>query len=259
MSTGSVIDTLPTRAVLGCNHAGQTLFTWEQGYTAPEIKVWDVSVSPASLLNSGGLFGGGCSSAHDLYQTRYSPDGLRAYFTIDGCTESYDGRVPAFDAYSLLKIGSFLLEWEPNAIALSPDGNQLFATHGRIVINPTFPTEDRHDRDIPDIHVFDTLTFEEVDRLSVPGGLVEDYVFEEYGDRTLAVSPDGLIQLANVGTAPNQDLILLRLESTPAVLDIAIDIKPGSEDNTINPYSQGGVWVAALSNNSFDVVRDETG
>jgi YVTN family beta-propeller protein len=255
LNTGTVVDTLPTRAVLGCNRAGGTLFTWEQGNTYPEIKVWDLSSSPESLLNSGNIFGGGCSSEPDRFQSRFSPDGSHAYFTVDGCSESYDGRLPAFDALELTNIGSFLLDWEPNALALSPDGTQLFATHGRIVSNPTFPVEERHDPDAPDIHVFDTMTFEEIDRLSVPGGLIEDFFITEYGDRSLAVAPDGSTLFANVGTAPNQDLVLLELHTSPISLNVSIDIKPGNEDNIINPRSSGGIWVVVLSDNEFDPLQ----
>ena len=255
LNTATVIDTLPTRAVLGCNRAGGTLFTWEQGNTYPEIKVWDLSSSPELLLNSDNIFGGGCSSEPDRFQSRFSPDGSQAYFTVDGCSESYDGRLPAFDALELTNIGSFLLDWEPNALALSPDGTQLYATHGRIVLNPTFPVEERHDPDAPDIHVFDTVTFEEIDRLSVPGGLIEDFFITEYGDRSLAVAPDGSILFANVGTAPNQDLVLLELETSPISLNVSIDIKPGNEGNIINPRSRGGIWVAVLSDSEFDPLQ----
>ncbi len=253
--TRTVVDTLPTRAVLGCNDADGTLFTWEQGFTFPEIKVWDVSASPGTLVNVGNIFGGGCSSEPDRFKSGFSPDGSRAYFTVDGCSEASDGRLPAFDATNLTSIGNFLLDWEPNSLALSPDGARLFATHGRIVLNSTFPGEERHDRDIPDIHVFDTTTFDEIDRLPVPGGLIEEFFITEYGDRSLAVSPDGLVLFANVGTAPNQDLVLRNLNASPVPVNVSIDIKPGNRSNIINPGSRGGIWVAVLSDSEFDPLK----
>ena len=252
---GTVVDTLPTRAVLGCNNAAGTLFTWEQGFTFPEIKVWNVSTSPGMLVNIDNIFGGGCSFESDRFQSVFSPDGSRAYFTVDGCSESADGRLPALDATTLTSLGSFLLEWEPNALALTSDGTRLFATHGRIVGNPTYPIEERHDRDDPDIHVFDTATFDEIDRLSVPGGLIEDFFINEYGDRSLAVSPDSSVLFANVGTAPNQDLVLRDLDTSPVPLSVVIDIKPGNTSNIINPASRGGIWVAVLSDSEFDPLK----
>jgi hypothetical protein len=74
--------------------------------------------------------------------------------------------------------------------------------------------EDRHNSYDPDIHVFDTTTFEAIERLPVPGGPLETLFFQEYGDRSLDVTPDGSTLLANVGTAPNQDLALISIGPT---------------------------------------------
>jgi hypothetical protein len=44
-----------------------------------------------------------------------------------------------------------------------------------------------------------------------------------------------------------------RLQVEPAVIEIAIDIKPGSDSNNINPFSGGVVPVAVLGSDAFDV------
>ena len=95
-------------------------------------------------------------------------------------------------------------------------------------------------------------------RLSVPGGLHDDFHITEFGDRSLVVASDGSTLLANVGTAPNQDLTLFAPGTSPISQNVAIDIKPGNESNIINPHSRGGIWVAALSDNGFDPLQIDT-
>jgi hypothetical protein len=43
------------------------------------------------------------------------------------------------------------------------------------------------------------------------------------------------------------------LVSGPPVLEIALDIKPGSDPNSVNPFAQGVIPVAILGSDSFDV------
>jgi len=50
-------------------------------------------------------------------------------------------------------------------------------------------------------------------------------------------------------TGPGQ---AFRIQGTPAVLDVTIDIKPGEDPNPINPKSQGNISVAILSTSSFN-------
>ncbi len=47
---------------------------------------------------------------------------------------------------------------------------------------------------------------------------------------------------------------ILTLAMTPSVLDVAVDIKPGSSENRINPRSQGVIPVAILGSDTFDVM-----
>jgi hypothetical protein len=44
----------------------------------------------------------------------------------------------------------------------------------------------------------------------------------------------------------------IAITPAPMVLELAIDIMPGDDRNRMNPLSQGGVWVAILSDEGFD-------
>ena len=172
----TVVGTLESSEVLGCNRVKNELVTFEQAYSYPPTKVWDVSVSPPQLLRSEHIFGGGCGSDRRGYQASFNPDGSQLYTMLDNCTTTEDGLLPGFYTETLTPAGSFLLEWQPTAGTLSPDGSRYFAAHGSLVINPTFSTIERHDRLAADIHVYDGRSYTELARFPlsgqpVPGGL----------------------------------------------------------------------------------------
>jgi hypothetical protein len=51
----------------------------------------------------------------------------------------------------------------------------------------------------------------------------------------------------------NLDVTVLLNQSSPPILAVEIDIKPGSDPNSINPFSRGVIPVAILGSDSFDV------
>jgi hypothetical protein len=60
---------------------------------------------------------------------------------------------------------------------------------------------------------------------------------------------------SSVEEVHRNDSMIFTVESTPPVLEVGIDIKPGSTPNTINLGSKGVVPVAILSSDTFDATQ----
>ncbi|MBI4227162.1 MAG: hypothetical protein HY600_02685 [Candidatus Omnitrophica bacterium] len=82
------------------------------------------------------------------------------------------------------------------------------------------------------------------------GGAADDTALDVLpGDQDLYLAGDSRSVVGGGNSAGQADLMLLRyaLNRPPPLLTVAIDIKPGSEENPINPAAKGTIPVAILS------------
>jgi hypothetical protein len=133
----------------------------------------------------------------------------------------------------------------------------------------------------PEVTIYD-LNMNEIDALTVTAGepftligvargdtpflyhwfQIKDGVQESIADGTSylidhVISATGeylvIFEVTNVYGYPGRDSAVVTVEAAPpAVLDVAIDIKPGSDPNSINLRSKGNVPVAIFSTPAFD-------
>jgi len=85
---------------------------------------------------------------------------------------------------------------------------------------------------------------------TVPAGLINPYILAAGGAHTCAIDDNGVTCWGNdswqQSTVP-KDLIFTN------VVEVEIDIKPGSDTNSLNPFSRGVIPVAILGSDTFDV------
>lgn len=80
--------------------------------------------------------------------------------------------------------------------------------------------------------------------------------------RTIAYTRPGVYQVIAELTDEQGDSsrsVPIGVRVDPRLVSVAIDIKPGDEQNSLNPRAQGGIWVAVLSASGFDPQQIDVG
>jgi len=85
----------------------------------------------------------------------------------------------------------------------------------------------------------------------VGGKVTTDLGAGSGGAQALVLQPDGKLVAAG-SSADGFGLARYEGDESPLVLEVVIDIKPGSDTNRINPKSHGKIPVAILTTESFD-------
>jgi uncharacterized delta-60 repeat protein len=136
-----------------------------------------------------------------------------------------------------------------SGLVLQPDGKLVVA--GNVCQGSLFEVESCHfgiARHLPDGRLDPTF--------GTGGKLTTDFGNFD-GASALVLQPDGkLVAAGSAVSGGDLDFALARYESQ-LVLEVAIDIKPGSSPNTINPKSNGVIPVAILTTESFDATLVE--
>ena len=128
-----------------------------------------------------------------------------------------------------------------SALVLQPDGKLVAAGHGGFS-----ETEE-------DFALVRYLPDGRLDPSFGTGGKLTTDVGAFSGASALVLQPDGKLVAAGFAVISDFDFALARYEGdAPLVREVAIDIKPGSSPNTINPKSHGVIPVAILTTEPFD-------
>jgi len=173
-----------------------------------------------------------------------TPDGGKIYVSA-----RFNKIVTVFDTATDSRVADIPLGGEGSTIVMTPDGTRVYA----LAI-----------RSNPSIKVIDTAT----DTVTATIPVTNDR------HRSMAVTPDGkeLWVGVNFGdltpdfvriidTATNTDIDTVPGLFNPStivftpVISVEIDIKPESDDNTINLGSKGNIPVAILSSATFDATK----
>jgi hypothetical protein len=77
-----------------------------------------------------------------------------------------DGVLPVHLAADLTRVGEFVVDWTPTALAVTWNGAFAFVGHNDQLLNAT--QRSRHDSRIPDLHIFDVSTRAQVLQLLLP-------------------------------------------------------------------------------------------
>jgi uncharacterized delta-60 repeat protein len=127
------------------------------------------------------------------------------------------------------------------AIALQPDGRIIVAgEHWQDGSNIDFGLARYNPDGSPDA------------AFGTDGKVITDLSPGDYGS-SVAIQPDGKIIMAGTTTNANYfDFAVARYQVVSPVREVAIDIKPDSRRNQVNPTSRGRIRVAILSAPDFD-------
>ncbi len=161
-----------------------TLYT-QRLSTGLTVTQWDISGDVPAVSQTADIASG---------PPRITPDPTDETFAISPISNFFestrfpneDGNVPFYRSSDMLKVGTINVEWSALALAISPVRDEAVLAHSRTVTNATTPVNRRHNRNRPDLHVFDTSTYVETDRLKL-----RDFVARE----GLAYGPDGTLYL----------------------------------------------------------------
>lgn len=229
-TTKTIVGSFSDGKIHAVDSTGSYLF--ESGgcfYSYPSMKKWDISTDSPDLILDEHIMGSGCNY-EDIHKAKLSPDDSRIYI-VSSCID--DGIIPAHNTTNYSLEGQLILEWQPIALTLTPNGSKGYAAHTDWLKNPT--QRKRHDRFRKDIHVFNTITFTEEDWIAV-----KDYVAED----GLVVTPDGSKLYAIIGSPPNQHIEVFTVVPVTLTTPNGGEVIPSGSKYTIQ-------WVPPLGMVSF--------
>jgi len=235
IATNTVVATVQVESPRGIAFTPDGTFAYVTNVFSDSVSVIDTATNIlVATVQSVGKFPRGVA---------ITPDGAFAYVVNQG-----SANVSVIDINLKTVVGTVNLGAgaEPLKVAITPDGAFAY------VPNPS-------STNVFDVFVIDTVTntvVATVEGIDSPGGL--------------AITPDGtFVYVTNVGsnkvsvinTTTNAVVATVEVEFGPydiaigplKLITVAIDIKPGDANNSINPKSNGEIPVAILAKDGLDV------
>jgi YVTN family beta-propeller protein len=132
--------------------------------TSSTVYQWDASNIPPTPIGSEAIASGEPTITPIPGDTRFiiSPSGHWETARFP----NYDGDVPLYDAFTMIRAGTLNVQWSAVAVAASPAGDRIAVAHHDEVVNPTTTTQERHNP--YDLHVFNAATLAEMDQYLLP-------------------------------------------------------------------------------------------
>ncbi len=181
---GAVLPGSPTsERIVGASSGGTLLFTERSINAGSRVFLWDADENWTTSHDLGDLFG---SSETKPGRITVSDDGRELFIFTDGLA-SQSANFPSCilnDAFECNPSNRYHTKFLPNGFAVSPVTGRTLITHDGVTTNQWLRTE--HDIPIPDLHVFDTQSGEEIGTVALP-----DHV----ADNGLLIGPNGTIYL----------------------------------------------------------------
>jgi YVTN family beta-propeller protein len=138
----------------------------------------------------------------------------------------------------------------PASVAVAPDGAFAYVTNqlaGNVSV-----IETAGNTIIATITVGDTP----IDVAIRPDGAFA-YVTNIFSDSVSVIDTalNALAETVPVGLLPEG----IAIAPAASILQVSVDVRPGNDRNSINPRSNGGIWVAILSGDGFDALEIDAG
>jgi hypothetical protein len=156
----------------GRSHDRTKMYTSINSTGAP-VTQWDITAGTPTVLQTGnGL-------AYFMPRIVPSPDDL-SFIPISAGS---NGEVSVYGSANMLALGTLRVEWDVIAAAFNLTGEQIAVAHST-TLEYSGVTFGRHNPHLQDVHIFDSSTYTEIAKYSVPGYVKKDGI---------AYGPDGRI------------------------------------------------------------------